>query len=367
MRFGSEYMKNQVRKQLQNALVFLLLLMAATGISFIIGGWDGEIAGGSQNTQMVFLLAVLLISRYTSGYFWGILSAVVSVPLVNYMFTYPYFVFNLSLSGYLLTFVTMLTVSLFVSILTTRIQHQEQIRLDAEKEKLRANLLRAVSHDLRTPLTSIVGTTSAILEQNLPIEKQRELLADVNDDAQWLLRMIENLLAITRISGEAAPLHLDTEVVEDVLVQAVIKFQKHFQAVEVQMELPEDILLADIDAVLIEQVALNLLENAVYHGIHTTKIVVSAQSCNGYACITVSDNGAGIPREKLSHLFSGAPVSSGSADSQKHMGIGLSVCKSIIKAHGGTMTACNNELGGASFTFTLPQKENVYGSQDSDR
>lgn len=359
-------MHGMVKKHLQNASVCLLLLAAATGISLIVGGWDGEIAGGAQNTQLVFLLAVLLISRYTSGYFWGILSAVVSVPLVNYLFTYPYFVFNLSLSGYLLTFITMLTVSLFVSILTTRIQRQEQLRLIAEKEKLRANLLRAVSHDLRTPLTSIVGATGAILDQSLPAEKQRELLQDVNDDAQWLLRMIENLLTVTRISGETAPLHLETEVVEEILAQAVIQFQKHFDQIDVEMLLPDDILMADMDAVLIEQVVLNLMENAVYHGQQTSRLIVSAAGNENVVRVTVSDNGVGIPKEKLAHLFSGTLGSREHTDSQKHMGIGLSVCKSIIKAHGGNLTAFNNDLGGASFSFTLPQKEHLYGSQNSD-
>lgn len=359
-------MSASFKRQFQNAMVTLLLLLTATGVSMVIGGASGEIDGGSQNTQLVFLLAVLLTSRYTSGYLWGILCAVISVPLVNYMFTYPYFVFNLSISGYLLTFVTMLTVSLIVSILTTRVQKQEQLRLEAEKEKLRANLLRAVSHDLRTPLTSIVGMTDAMLDNSLPEEKQRELLQDVNEDAQWLVRMIENLLAVTRISGNTGPLHKDTEVVEDVLVQALIKFQKHFPTIEVDMVLPEDILLAEMDAVLIEQVTLNLLENAAYHGQHTTRIRVSAERCRPMVMITVSDNGAGIAKEKLPHLFSGEIDSAVSADSHKHMGIGLSVCKSIIKAHGGQMSAKNNEQGGASFSFTLPEKENEYDNQGSD-
>ena len=359
-------MQSTVKREAKNVLITLLFLGLATGVSLIVGGATGEIDGGSQNTQLVFLLAVLLISRYTSGYLWGIASAIVSVPLVNYMFTYPYFVFNLSISGYLLTFITMLTVSLFVSILTSRVQAQEQLRLEAEKEKLRANLLRAVSHDLRTPLTSIVGTTDAILDHELPVEKQRELLKDVNEDAQWLLRMIENLLAITRISGEAMPLHTDTEVVEDVLVEAIIKFQKHFPDTQVNIVLPDEILLAEMDAVLVEQVTLNLLENAIYHGIHTTQIKVSAVRDGQMVLITVADNGVGLSKDKIPHLFSGSIGTNASADSHKHMGIGLSVCKSIIKAHGGTMFACNNEQGGASFSFTLPEKENDYGDQSSD-
>lgn len=131
-----------------NLGITVVLLLAATFSSLVLGG----LIGGTANAQMLFLLAVLLIARFTDGYLWGVGASIVSVPLVNYMFTYPYFSFNLTISGYLLTFLTMLAVSLIVSVLTARIKQQEQIRLDAEREKLRANLLRAVSHDLRTPL-----------------------------------------------------------------------------------------------------------------------------------------------------------------------------------------------------------------------
>ncbi len=342
-----------------NLGVTVVLLLAATFSSLVLGG----LIGGTANAQMLFLLAVLLIARFTDGYLWGVGASIVSVPLVNYMFTYPYFSFNLTISGYLLTFLTMLAVSLIVSVLTARIKQQEQIRLDAEREKLRANLLRAVSHDLRTPLTSIVGATGAILDNALPPEKQRELLADVNADAQWLLRMIENQLTITRIQGETAPLHTETEVVEDVLAEAAIKFQKHFPDIKVDMDLCDDILLADMDAVLIEQVVLNMLENAVYHGKRTTRIRLSAERSGRFVLVTVSDDGTGIPRDRLPRLFQAMPESGRSADAQKHMGIGLSVCLSIVRAHGGEMSAANNEQGGASVSFTLPEKENEYAGQ----
>ena len=352
--------------QVRNACVMLFGIVAAMLVNLLVGGHMGNITGSSANTKMVFLLAVLLITRYTTGYFWGILSAVIAVPLDNYLYTYPYSSFNLSISGYLLTFITMLAVALVVSVLTSRVREQEKLRLLAEKEKLRANLFRAVSHDLRTPLTSIVGTTGAILENSLSSEKQRELLQDVNSDAQWLLRMIENLLTITRMNDTSRPLRTETEVVEDVLGEAVIKFQKHFGDIEVEMDMGSDVLLADMDAVLVEQVVSNLMENAVYHGKHTSRIVVSAQQQEKEVLITVADNGAGIPKEKLGKVFSGTQDEKHSSDSHKHMGIGLSVCKSIIKAHGGSMTAFNNEAGGASFSFTLQAKENEYGCQNPD-
>jgi len=356
-------MSSDIKRHLRSAAITVLLMGAALLVNLVVGGRLGNVTGSSENTKMIFLLAVLLISRYTHGYFWGIISAIVAVPLDNFLFTYPYASFNLSIAGYMLTFVTMLTVSLFVSVLTSRIREHQQLRLMADREKMRANLLRAVSHDLRTPLTSIVGATDAILDNAFSFEKQRELLQDVNSDAQWLLRIIENLLAITRISGNASSLQTQTEVVEDVLADAVIKFQKHFKGIDVAMDMGEDVLLAEMDAVLVEQVVSNLLENAVYHGKHTSRIDIRAESCDGFVRISVTDNGAGIPREKLPHLFSdvGSDVSKRLSDSTKHMGIGLSVCKSIIKAHGGSMTAGNTKQGGACFSFTLPEKENEYG------
>ena len=133
-------------------------------------------------------------------------------------------------------------------------------------------------------------------------------------------------------------------MVEDVLAEAAIKFQKHFPDIQVDMSLSDDILLADMDAVLIEQVVLNLLENAVYHGKHTTRIRLSAARQGHFVLITVSDNGAGIPRDKLPKLFSAMPDSA-SADAQKHMGIGLSVCLSIVRAHGGEMAARKQRTG----------------------
>ena len=138
-------MRNLWGTQFRSAAITLGLLIVSTALSLLFQSHFDTVA----NVQMVFLLGVLLISRFTDGYLWGILASVISVPLVNYMFTYPYYSFNLTISGYLLTFVTMLTVSLFVSVLTTRLKQQEALRLEAEKEKLRANLLRGVSHDLR--------------------------------------------------------------------------------------------------------------------------------------------------------------------------------------------------------------------------
>lgn len=369
---GGEAAEMKGKNILKNCLLTVGILAAAALLSMMLQPVDSEanIAapnGNMSGAPLVFVLAVLLISRLTDGYAYGVFAAVFSVFAVNYAFTYPFFAFNFTLSGYLLTFLTMLTVALIVSVLTTKIKRQEQARLEAEKEKLRANLLRAVSHDLRTPLTSIIGSTGAMIDNELPREKQLELLKDAHQDAQWLLRMVENLLAITRIGEGSATLALEAEVVEDVIAEAITKFRKHFPNITVRTMLCEDIVMADMDAVLIEQVLQNIMENAVYHGRTTTEIVLSTAHDGSTVTISVKDNGCGIRKDILPRIFSGTLGSSQhGTDQKRNMGIGLSVCYSIISAHGGEMTAKNDPSGGAVFTFTLPEKEIQDGSESID-
>ena len=187
----------------------------------------------------VYVLAVLLISRFTNGYLFGLLAAVVGVIGVNYVFTYPYMAFNFTIAGYPLTIFTFLVVSLVTSALTTKTKEQDRLRMENERVKVRADLLRSVSHDIRTPLTSIMGATSTILENpTLPAEEQHALLEDVRDDAQWLIRVVENLLSITRIGNDQSRITKQPEVAEEVLGEAIQKFKKRFPAVSVDVHVP---------------------------------------------------------------------------------------------------------------------------------
>ena len=190
---------------LRDAIFTALLLGIAAAICFVLRSIDET----GSFTLLIFVLAVAIISRFTEGYFWGVFSSLFGVVCVNF----PFWAFNFTLTGYPLTFLTMLAVSLIISAMNTKIKKQERLRTEAERETMRANLLRAMSHDIRTPLTSIVGNTSAILENGdtLSAEQKRELLRDVNEDAQWLIRMVENLLSITRISGEQTAISKEYE------------------------------------------------------------------------------------------------------------------------------------------------------------
>lgn len=309
----------------------------------------------------IFVLAVLLISRLTNGYLFGLLSAVVGVISVNYMFTYPFGAIDFTLSGYPLTFLTFLMVSVVTSALTTRIKKQEKLHTENEKEKMRANLLRSVAHDIRTPLTSIVGSTSAILENpSISKEEQGDLLRDVREEAQWLIRAVENLLSVTRI-GESGQAHIvkKNEAAEEIFGEAARKFRKRFPHVEVAVEAPHELLLVPMDAILITQVLSNLLENAVRHGETTTRVSLSVKQEGKMARFSVRDNGRGIPREQISRLFDGTLKRSetSSGDGKRDMGLGLMVCLTIVRAHHGYMEAQNMEDGGAEIFFCLPLAE----------
>ena len=324
------------------------------------------------HVPMIFVLMVLIISMLTDGYFYGILAAVASVFAVNWAFTYPYMKLDFSAYGYPLTFITMLAVGIASSALASRLKEHQKLRLEAEREKTRANLLRSVSHDLRTPLTAISGSVSAVLEDNgaMTEQEKRELLENAREDAQWLFSMVENLLSITRING-AGEIVKKEEMLEEVLSEAVVNFKKRNPDIAIEISVPEDIVFIQMDATLIEQVLLNMMDNSVAHGGKTNQIVISAEEDGDAVAVTVADNGNGIPPRILNHLFDGSLQFEGARgkDSNRFIGIGLAVCKTIVEAHGGTLSARNRPEGGAEFRFTLKKGEETheYTGQNFDR
>ena len=337
---------------LRDCLISAVIFLCAVAVCAVLRITNS----GDGFASPVFVLAVLLVSRFTTGYLFGLIAALLGVVCVNYVFTYPYLAFNFTLSGYPLSFLAFLMVSIITSTLTSQTKQQEHLRLENAKEKMRANLLRSVSHDIRTPLTSIVGATSTILENpHLSIEEQKALLTDVRDDAQWLIQVVENLLSITRMGNNQAQLQKDTEAAEEILGEAVRKFRKRHPSILIKVSIPDELLLIPMDAILIEQVLTNLMENAVIHGKTTTCIQLRIQKEGSYGCFYVEDNGQGIDPQLLPTLFDGTLKhnETPSGDGKRNMGIGLSVCLAIVRAHGGIMDAKNLETS-AEFMFRLP-------------
>ena len=310
---------------------------------------------------MLFVLGVFIVSLQTEGYLWGVAASLIGVLLVNYAFMFPYYAIDLLTPVNMATAIVMLIVSVMTSTLTTQISIQQEMKAAAERERMRANLLRAISHDLRTPLTSISGACSVMLDNHdsLPEEQQLTLLGDMRWDADWLIRMVENLLSVTRIDDKKMMVSKVPTVLEELIDTVLVKFYKHYPQRQVEVIIPDDFVSIPMDAMLIEQVLINILENAVVHAKGMTRLCLTVTVEGGRACFTVSDDGCGIPAQRLSGLFTGyldrdQAVSDGN---RTGMGIGLFVCAAIIRAHGSEIHACNLPEGGAAFRFALDMEE----------
>ena len=345
----------------KDVLLAAAMYLAAVMGCLLLRSFDPH--NDTSYVAMVFLLDVFLTAYWTSGYLLGVIVAVVGVFSVDIIFTYPFWHISFTLTGFPLTFLVMMTISILTATVTSRAKQTEQVRREADREKMYADLLRAVSHDIRTPLTGIVGATNVLLEQDggLTQEQRQQLLRSTNEDAQWLIRIVENLLSITRISSEEAKVKKEPEPAEEVIESAVAKTHKHYPEVDIRVHLPDELMMVPMDPLLMEQVLVNLMENAVIHG-ETHHINVTLSSEGNCAVFTVADDGRGIPQHLLPRLFDGSARSDRSSDGKRSMGIGLSVCRTIVLAHGGVIRGDNRQEGGAVFTVTLPMK----GENDED-
>ena len=319
-----------------NTLRTLPITIACMTVATLTANALFHLSGNAINVSIIYILAILLHARYTKCYSAGIIASLYSVFWVNYAYTYPYMSLNFSLSGYPLTFVGMTFISCFTSSIcimlskqSAQIQEKDRMLMQAEKETMRANLLRAMSHDLRTPLTTIIGSSAAYLEQE-------DEMSPIQDD--------RGMTSVNKTD----------ESLEEVISEAVQRFHKRFPDVPVKVHVPDSFIMVPMDAMLIEQVINNLLENAHFHSGSEKPIELKARTDNKTLYITIKDYGKGIDPKRLPTLFDGGGVNTNeSGDSHKGMGIGLSICKTIINAHGGTIQAANH-ADGAMFTFTLP-------------
>lgn len=334
--------------------------------------------GGENNSALVFVLAVTMISLLTSGYAYGIAASIIGALCINIYFMEPYESFSLSRTGYPVAMLSMVAISCVVCALTARVKKQateavrreksakalyEQnerlnaekaaIQLESERVAIRENILRAVSHDLRTPLTAISGTVSVLLESPEVSEKNIAMLSDIKQDADSLIVMVENLLSVTRVQDGTMPLKKREDLLEEVAGDALLTVRRRFPDCRVELDLPEDILYLPMDPLLVRQVMVNLLENAIRHSGDTEHIRMRLLRQEDQAVVEVRDRGRGLSPEVLQAVRTGEAMPL-TGDATRGMGIGLSVCQSIIKAHGGFFTAENDPSGGAVFRFGLP-------------
>lgn len=345
-------------KQVLKDLFFSLFILV---ITYFLSFYMKFVFETDTLVPTVFVLGVFFISLRTEGYMWGVIASLTSVILVNFTFTAPYFAIDLITPENMFDAMVMLLIAIMTSTLTTQIKQQEKIKAESERERTRGNLLRAVSHDLRTPLTSIYGASSVIIDNYDSLDKERQikLLEEIHEDSQWLIQMVENLLSVTRIDGGVTKVTKVSTVLEELIDAVLIKFRKHHINQEIKLDIPDEFISIPMDAMLIEQVLINILENALIHATGMTELWLSVRIKDQRAVFEVADDGCGIPEDKISKLFTGylERENTPTDGSRNNMGIGLSVCSTIIKAHGGEIYAKNRPEGGAIFGFILDMED----------
>lgn len=241
-----------------------------------------------------------------------------------------------------------------------RLRSEKQaIEMETQRERLRSNLLRAISHDLRTPLTSISGNAGMLMEKSIALsrEKLQEIYTSIYDDSMWLVNLTENLLSITRFENSTMRLQISAELVDDIFQEAVAHLDRKASEHKLSVELEDDLLMAKMDARLIIQVIINIINNAIKYTPAGSAICLRAKKQDGMVCISIADDGPGISDEDKKHLFDMFYTSGIGADSRRGLGLGLSLCKSIVEAHGGSIVVRDNIPHGALFSFTLPLEE----------
>ena len=240
------------------------------------------------------------------------------------------------------------------------LEEKEAAAVLAKNEQLRANLLRSISHDLRTPLTSISGNASNLLSNGELFDEtaKRQMYTDIYDDAMWLINLVENLLSVSRLEQGRMNLHVSTELIDEVVAEALRHVNRKSAEYHITVQNTEEYLLAQIDAKLIVQVLINLIDNAIKYTPVGSQIDIRWKKQGSFVLVSVADNGPGVPDQAKPRIFDMFYSASNEVvDSRRSMGLGLALCKSIVNAHGGEITVSDCAPHGAVFTFSVPSGE----------
>lgn len=336
------------------------ILIAATLVGLLFSGLKIPEA----NIIAVYILGVLIISIITSSWMYSFLASVISVLAFNFLFTVPRFTLRAYDPSYPVTFGIMFLVALITGSLASRMKEyareSAQAAMQIEKEQLRADLLRSISHDLRTPLTSISGNASNLLsnENEFSQETRMQIYGDIYDDSMWLIKLVENLLSVTRIEDGRMDLRMSAELMDEVIAEAMRHTDRNRDGRKIEVSSDEEFILGKMDARLIVQVVINLVDNAVKYTPEGSQIRIHTGKKDGMVVVSVSDTGPGIPDEQKSKVFDMFYTGTNrAADGRRSLGLGLGLCRSIIRAHGGEIWVSDNKPQGAVFTFTLPAEE----------
>lgn len=240
-------------------------------------------------------------------------------------------------------------------------QLKNELMIKNNQEELRSTLLRAISHDLRTPLTGISGYAELLLKNSSKItdNKKQEIYTDIYDDSIWLLNLVENLLSITRFDRNEITLKKESESVSDVISEALSHLGRKKDDFIIKTKIEDETLCAKMDGKLISQVIFNLVDNAMKYSPCNTTVTVGAKAVTDYIEISVEDEGNGIKdedKEKIFDMF--YTVNNSITDGRRGLGLGLALCKAVVEAHGGEIEIKDNKPKGTIFSFKLKGEAN---------
>jgi K+-sensing histidine kinase KdpD len=308
--------------------------------------------------QVMLYLVVVMVAAARFGRGPSLVAATLSIVAFDFFLIPPTFTFVVSEEHHVLTFAMMFAVGLVISGLTVRIRRQEHeaeaAKLRASTEEMRSALLSAVSHDLRTPLASITGAATTLRDGGPAVTaaQRAELLDMICDEADRLERLVRNLLDMTRLASGALDVKREWVPLEEIVGSALGRVEGRLDGRAISTDLPADLPLISADPLLLEQVLVNLLENAAKHTPGGTAVDLAARADDGAVVVEVADRGPGLPPGEAGRLFD--QFFRGKEARGAGAGLGLAICRGVVEAHGGTLTASNRPGGGALFAVRLP-------------
>ena len=336
------------------------VLLIQTNIGFIFQ----SIGLDEINIYTVFILGILVTAVLTASKLFSIISAVLGILTFNYLFATPYYSLESLNFTYPITFIILIVAAFIMGSITEKNEKQSKLASEnairAKNEQLRANLLRSISHDLRTPLTSISGNAGVLIKNStyLSKEKKEQLYTDIYTDSLWLINLVENLLAVSRIEDNKMIIRTNPELLDEIITEALSHIDPNAKEHTIRVEQGDEMLLARIDARLIVQVIINLVDNAIKYTPKGSLILIRTSRKENFLQVEVEDTGEGIrdaEKEKIFEMF--YTIQSTSSDGRRGLGLGLALCKAIITAHGGTISVRDNTPKGTIVTFTIPSEE----------
>lgn len=351
---------SQNRGFLSNVGITLVCQAVAAGLAIALD----KLQFTDAAIVIVFTLSVLVTAILTTGQRYSLASSVISILSYNFFLIEPRLSLKIDGRDYAGTIAAMVLFALLASYLVTNLRRSyvqsTEASLVAQREQLRANMLRSVSHDLRTPLTSITGNADMLLDEEVSLspETRTELLRNMRDDAAWLNNVVENLLAITRFEDGTVELTRDVDLVDDVIDEAMRHLSPAAERHVITVLPSHELLLARMDSRVIVQVIVNLVNNAIMHTPDGSHITVSSYRDGQWAKIVVADDGPGVDERDKPQIFDSFYTSSSRrADGSRSVGLGLSLCRTIVNAHGGSIQLYDVKPHGARFVFSLPLEE----------